>query len=64
MKGNISFKDLFLRYIEGSYCVLKDIIVDIKDKEKVGLVGRIGLGKFFVVVVLFRMFELDGMVSF
>ena len=62
-KGNISFKDLSLRYTEGSHRVLKDITVDIRDKEKVGLVGRTGSGKSSVVAALFRMPEPDGMVS-
>lgn len=64
VKGSFCLRNLFLRYVEGSYCVLRDIIFEIKDKEKVGVIGRIGFGKFFFVVVLFRMFDLDGEVRF
>ncbi|PFX16866.1 Multidrug resistance-associated protein 4 [Stylophora pistillata] len=48
--------------IPGSHRALRDITVDIKDKEKVGLVGRTGSGKSSVVAALFRMPQPDGMV--
>ena len=62
-KGNLSLKDVSLRYTEGSHRALKDITVDIKAKEKVGVAGRTGSGKSSIVAALFRMPEPDGVVS-
>lgn len=44
-KGSIDFKNLKLRYRSDLDLVLRGITVNIKPKEKVGVVGRTGAGK-------------------
>eukprot|EP01127_Copromyxa_protea_P010841 TRINITY_DN2685_c0_g2_i4.p1 TRINITY_DN2685_c0_g2~~TRINITY_DN2685_c0_g2_i4.p1 ORF type:complete len:931 (+),score=213.14 TRINITY_DN2685_c0_g2_i4:1731-4523(+) len=56
-KGDISFKDLAIRYREGLPYVLNGLTVDIKAHEKVGVVGRTGAGKSSLVLALFRIME-------
>ena len=59
-KGSLCLRNLSLRYVEGSPRVLRDITLEIKDKEKVGVTGRTGSGKSSLVAALFRMPEPDG----
>jgi len=59
-KGSLCLRNLSLKYVEGSHPVLRDITLDIKDKEKVGVTGRTGCGKSSLVAALFRMPEPDG----
>lgn len=40
--------------------MFKNILININVREKVGVVGCIGVGKFFLVFVLFWMLELVG----
>lgn len=61
-KGDLSFQDLSLTYVEGSPRVLKDITLSIKDKEKIGVAGRTGSGKSSILAALFRMPGPDGKV--
>ena len=51
-KGEISFKDLSFNF--GSNNVFKELQIDIKKGEKVGLVGRSGAGKTTLVNLLLR----------
>ena len=51
-KGEISFKDLSFNF--GSNNVFKELKIDIKKGEKVGLVGRSGAGKTTLVNLLLR----------
>ncbi|GEQ67234.1 hypothetical protein JCM33374_g898 [Metschnikowia sp. JCM 33374] len=55
--GEIHFKDYSTRYRENLDPVLKNIYLDIKPAEKVGIVGRTGAGKSSLTLALFRMIE-------
>lgn len=56
-KGSISFVDYTTRYREGLDPVLKNISLDIKPSEKIGIVGRTGAGKSSLTLALFRIIE-------
>jgi ABC-type multidrug transport system fused ATPase/permease subunit len=56
-RGEIEFKNLYLKYRPGLPSVLKDINIHIKSKEKIGLVGRTGSGKSSLVLALSRIVE-------
>ncbi|KAJ5573877.1 Metal resistance protein YCF1 [Penicillium hispanicum] len=56
-QGAVSFKDYSTRYREGLDLVLKDITLDIKPHEKIGVVGRTGAGKSSLTLALFRIIE-------
>lgn len=60
VKGSLCLRNLSLRYVEGSHRVLRDITLEIMDKEKVGVTGRTGSGKSSLVAALLRMPEPDG----
>ena len=59
-KADVVFDHLDLRYRDGLELVLKGVSVDIKDGEKVGIVGRTGAGKSSLTLALFRLVELAG----
>ncbi|XHG00182.1 hypothetical protein AWENTII_003647 [Aspergillus wentii] len=59
-QGAVSFKNYSTRYREGLDLVLKDISLDIKPHEKIGVVGRTGAGKSSLTLALFRIIEPDG----
>jgi len=59
-KGEISFKNVSLRYSPQGENVLNDITVDINGEEKVGIVGRTGAGKSTMLQALFRLVELSS----
>ncbi|RVW54609.1 ABC transporter C family member 4 [Vitis vinifera] len=52
--GNVELKDLQVRYRPNSPLVLKGITLNIRGKEKIGVVGRTGSGKSTLVQVFFR----------
>lgn len=56
-EGAVSFKNYSTRYREGLDLVLKDINLDIKPHEKIGVVGRTGAGKSSLTLALFRIIE-------
>eukprot|EP00760_Papus_ankaliazontas_P023012 PhM_4_TR19114/c0_g1_i1/m.81065 len=58
--GDIVFEDVSMRYRKRTPLVLKNISFSIKSGQKIGLVGRTGSGKSSLLLVLFRMVELDG----
>lgn len=62
-QGNITFKNLSLRYDAGEPLVLKQLTFSIKSKEKIGIVGRTGAGKSSIIIALFRLAENEGMIS-
>ncbi|EPS34615.1 hypothetical protein PDE_09579 [Penicillium oxalicum 114-2] len=56
-QGAVSFQNYSTRYREGLDLVLKDINLDIKPHEKIGVVGRTGAGKSSLTLALFRIIE-------
>ncbi|KKK26753.1 hypothetical protein ARAM_007040 [Aspergillus rambellii] len=59
-QGAVSFQNYSTRYREGLDLVLKDINLDIKPHEKIGVVGRTGAGKSSLTLALFRIIEPTG----
>ncbi|CUS10944.1 unnamed protein product [Tuber aestivum] len=55
--GAVSFHNYSTRYRPGLDLVLKDINIDIKPREKIGIVGRTGAGKSSLTLALFRIIE-------
>lgn len=55
--GAVSFHDYSTRYRPGLDLVLKNINLDIKPHEKIGVVGRTGAGKSSLTLALFRIIE-------
>uniref|UniRef100_A0A1I7YAA3 ABC transporter domain-containing protein n=1 Tax=Steinernema glaseri TaxID=37863 RepID=A0A1I7YAA3_9BILA len=58
-EGAIQFQNLKIRYREGLEQVLKGVTLNIKGKEKIGIVGRTGAGKSSLTLALFRIVEAD-----
>lgn len=58
--GNVELKDLQVRYRPNTPLVLKGITLNIRGKEKIGVVGRTGSGKSTLVQVFFRLVEPSG----
>ncbi|KAJ5947491.1 Metal resistance protein YCF1 [Penicillium verhagenii] len=56
-QGAVSFNNYSTRYREGLDLVLKGINLDIKPREKIGVVGRTGAGKSSLTLALFRLIE-------
>lgn len=57
--GEVEFKSYSARYRKGLDLVLKNINLDIKSHEKIGVVGRTGAGKSSLTLALFRIIEPD-----
>ncbi|ODA81221.1 hypothetical protein RJ55_04185 [Drechmeria coniospora] len=55
--GEVDFENYSTRYREGLDLVLKNISLDIKSHEKIGVVGRTGAGKSSLTLALFRLIE-------
>ncbi|KAL5326449.1 hypothetical protein ACEPPN_004134 [Leptodophora sp. 'Broadleaf-Isolate-01'] len=55
--GSVNFNNYSTRYREGLDLVLKNIHLDIKPHEKIGVVGRTGAGKSSLTLALFRIIE-------
>ncbi|KAI9167494.1 Metal resistance protein YCF1 [Paramyrothecium foliicola] len=56
-KGEVEMVNYSTRYREGLDLVLKNINLDIKSHEKIGVVGRTGAGKSSLTLALFRLIE-------
>lgn len=56
-RGQVTFNNFSTRYREGLNLVLKNINLDIKPHEKIGVVGRTGAGKSSLTLSLFRIIE-------
>ncbi len=56
-KGAVRFHNYSTRYRPGLDLVLKNINLDIKSHEKIGVVGRTGAGKSSLTLGLFRIIE-------
>lgn len=57
-KGEVTFRDVHMRYREGTPTVLKGVNASIRGGEKVGIVGRTGSGKSSLLLCAFRIVEL------
>ncbi|RYP79230.1 hypothetical protein DL771_000208 [Monosporascus sp. 5C6A] len=55
--GAVQFHNFSTRYREGLDLVLKNINLDVKSHEKIGVVGRTGAGKSSLTLSLFRLIE-------
>ncbi len=55
--GAVQFNNYSTRYREGLELVLKNVNLDIKPHEKIGVVGRTGAGKSTLTLALFRIIE-------
>ncbi|GAA6021728.1 hypothetical protein JCM11491_001395 [Sporobolomyces phaffii] len=58
-RGGIKFEHIELRYRPELPPVLRDLSLEIKAGEKVGVVGRTGAGKSSLTLALYRMVELS-----
>ncbi|KAI5970206.1 YCF1 [Candida margitis] len=58
--GEIKFEHYSTKYRPELDLVLKDINIDIKPREKIGIVGRTGAGKSSITLALFRIIEAFG----
>lgn len=56
-EGAIQIQNYSTRYREDTDLVLKDLTIDIKPREKIGIVGRTGSGKSSLSLSLFRILE-------
>jgi ABC-type multidrug transport system fused ATPase/permease subunit len=56
-RGNIRFSNIVLKYHEFGVAVLKSVSINIKPREKVGIVGRTGSGKSTLLISLLRIVE-------
>ncbi|XP_002735629.1 ATP-binding cassette sub-family C member 8-like [Saccoglossus kowalevskii] len=56
-KGSIIFKDVSARYSQTSNPVLRDVSIQVKPKEKIGVCGRTGSGKTSLTLTLLRMID-------
>jgi len=56
-QGAVEFVNYSTRYREGLDLVLKNVNLDIKPHEKIGVVGRTGAGKSSLTLALFRIIE-------
>lgn len=59
-RGEIVFKEVFLRYRPSTPHVLKGLSLTVPAGEKVGIVGRTGAGKSSLLVSLFRLVEVES----
>jgi len=57
--GSIEFQNYSVRYRPETELVLKDLTFKIKDKEKIGVVGRTGSGKSTLCLTLVRILEAE-----
>lgn len=65
LEGGLSLKHLTFTYPDASEPVLKDISLDIKPGELVGILGRTGSGKSTLVELLLNVYNTDpGMIYF
>lgn len=58
--GTIRFENASLAYRPGLPLVLKNMNLDIKPTEKIGICGRTGAGKSSIMTALFRLAELSN----
>ncbi len=59
MKGNIEFDHIDFSYVEGKK-VIKDFSLNVKQGQKIALVGATGSGKTTIVNLLTRFYDIDS----
>ncbi|XP_067134887.1 ATP-binding cassette subfamily C member 4-like [Centruroides vittatus] len=62
-RGEIHFDNVSLQYSRDKNIVLKNLTFRINSGEKIGIVGRTGVGKSSVIASLFRMTEPTGTIT-
>lgn len=62
-KGRVTFDHAFLRYTRNSPPSIRNLTVEFKPGEKIGVVGRTGAGKSSLVATLFRLATVDGLIA-
>ncbi|CAF0837577.1 unnamed protein product [Brachionus calyciflorus] len=62
-KGEIKFENVSLNYDKNLPSVLKEISLNIRPAEKIGIVGRTGAGKSSFFQAIFRMYEPTGKIN-
>lgn len=58
--GEITFDNVNLSYRPGLPLVLKNVSINVKPAEKIGICGRTGAGKSSIMTALYRLSELQG----
>ena len=61
--GDIKFENISMKYKINSELILKNININIKQGEKVAIIGRTGSGKSSIVLCLLRILQNDGLIS-
>nr|CAI5818825.1 unnamed protein product [Callosobruchus analis] len=59
-QGHVMFEKVYLRYAPELDPVLKNLTIEVKPGEKVGIVGRTGAGKSTLISSLFRLAPIEG----
>lgn len=62
-RGQVTFRHAYLRYLPDGQPSIRDLNVEFKAGEKIGVVGRTGAGKSSLVATLFRLAPVDGHVQ-
>jgi len=57
--GEVSFKDVYMKYPNTENCVLNGLNFTVNAGMKVGIVGRTGAGKSSIIQALFRIVEIE-----
>ncbi|KAK9680179.1 ABC transporter transmembrane region [Popillia japonica] len=61
--GEVNFKQLYLQYTPSEAPTLRNLNIEIKPGEKIGIVGRTGAGKSSLISALFRLAPIEGVIS-
>nr|KAH0807352.1 hypothetical protein GEV33_015439 [Tenebrio molitor] len=61
--GNIDFNKISMKYAQNGPFVLYNVSFKTQAGEKIGIVGRTGAGKTFIVSALFRLYDFDGSIT-
>ena len=61
--GNLKFENICMKYKKNSELVLKDINIEIKNGEKVAIIGRTGSGKSSLVLCLLRIIQNNDLIK-
>ena len=61
--GNIKFENICMKYKKNSELILKDINIEIKNGEKVAIIGRTGSGKSSLVLCLLRIIQSNDLIK-